>query len=460
MIMAKKRAAGEPFSNRAFLQRTRDAVFLLNRKRRLRFANTAWEQLTGHSFEDVYDLYCTRHKSALPLAQTLAPPPEVMSGSVARVRRPVPKVRTAPPWWDIVFLPLAGPDGLYGVIGRITVVGGVATVKGRPMPAELLQLRQKLPERFRLDHLQSDVPQCQQVLEQIRLAAQHRAPVSLLGEPGTGKRQVARTIHHQGITAEQGFVAVYCEALPPWAQASVLFGDTALGKPESAGTIYLREPARMPRELQSRLAEWLHDRPPNGPRIVAGFRADPAEEIMAGRLLAELRLLLGIQTIALPPLRHRLDDLPRLATAIFERFKRAGGPGTARLDPAALEILRGYPWPGNLTEFECALESAALEAKGATIEPVHLPEAIRAVVGRLRAVSVTAAPPPPPRLKLDDLLSRIERRLIVRALAKSKGDKTAAAEALGIWRETLVRRIRTLKISDDEWGATAKQMRE
>jgi len=458
--MARKRVASEPFSNRAFLQRTHDAVFLLNRKRRLRFANSAWEQLTGQSFEDAYDLYCTRHKSASPLAQTLAPPPEVMAGAAARVRRPVPKARTAPPWWDIAFLPLAGPDGLYGIIGRISLVGAAAVVKDRPLPPELSQLRQKLPDRFGFEQLQSDVPECERVVEQVRLACQHRVPVIIVGEAGTGKERVARTIHHQGITAEQGFVALNCAGLPGGNQAALLLGDAALGKSDSVGTVYLRDPAQMPRELQARLAEWLHDRPTTGPRIIAGFRLDPLEEVAAGKVLPELRLLLSVQTIALPPLRDRLDDLPRLSTAISERSRAAGGAGGAGLSPEALDVLRGYPWPGNLRELEAVLESAMAEAKGGAIEPAHLPEAVRRAVSRVRALAVTATPAEHAKLKLDQVLESVERRLIVRALAKAKGDKTAAAEALGIWRETLLRRLRSLKISESDWRGGGREITE
>src|SRR5262249_35166922 len=203
--------------------------------------------------------------------------------------------------------------------------------------------------------------------------------------------------------------------------------------------------------LQCRLAEWLHDRPANGPRIVAGFRLDPAEEVATGQLLADLRLLLSVQSIIVPPLRQRLGDLPRLATAFFERSKKTGGTGGSGFSPEAFDILRAYPWPGNMREFESALESAAARAKGEMIEPAHLPEAIRATVGRLKSVAASATPSPLARIKLADVLEGVERRLIVQALTKAKGDKTQAADALGLWRETLLRRLRALKISDGDW---------
>src|SRR3954468_7938808 len=129
----------ETFHTRAFLQRARDPVFVLNRKRRLRFANAAWEQLTGQSLADAYDLYCTRTADT-PLARALAPPPEVMAGGQGRVRRPPPKARVGPPWWDIAYLPLAGEGGLFGILGRIPVVATAPAAKPRPLPDGLLQL--------------------------------------------------------------------------------------------------------------------------------------------------------------------------------------------------------------------------------------------------------------------------------------------------------------------------------
>src|SRR6266404_8667987 len=134
----------DEFNSRALLQRSRDALFVLNRQRRLRFANAAWEKLTGQSLEDSYGLNCTQ-RAADPLARTLCPPPEALAGGVGRARRPVPPARFGPPWWDLVFLPLGGTDGPLGIIGRIIVVGSETPAKGRGLPEDVLRLRQQLP---------------------------------------------------------------------------------------------------------------------------------------------------------------------------------------------------------------------------------------------------------------------------------------------------------------------------
>src|SRR5262249_8793162 len=151
-----------------------------------------------------------------------------------------------------------------------------------------IQLRQRLPERYRLDSLISEVPACERLLQQVRLAAQHRMPLTLIGEAGTGKRWLARVIHHHGITAEQSFLAADCGGLPATALANLIFGDAGLGRPERTGTVYLREPTRLPQEIQARLAAWIRERPAAGPRIIAGFRNDPAIAVEQKLALPEL----------------------------------------------------------------------------------------------------------------------------------------------------------------------------
>jgi transcriptional regulator with PAS, ATPase and Fis domain len=445
--MPKRTAHSDEFQTRSFLQRTRDPVFLLNRKRRLRFGNAAWEHLTGQSLEDAYDLYCTRNAESR-LARALAPPPEVLTGNPVRIRRTPPKAKFGPPWWEIAFLPLIGQDGLFGIIGRIRVIGSATTVKGRPLPDNLLQLRHRLPERYSLDSLVSDVPTCERLLQQVRLASQHRMPLMLVGESGTGKRWLARVIHHRGATAEQSFLGVDCGGLPPMVINGLIFGDAGLGRPERTGTVYLRDPSHLPQEIQSRLAAWIRERPAEGPRIVAGFRTDP---IAASGLLPQLHLALSVQTIAVPPLRERAGDIPRLAGLFLDRAALAGAPPSPGFTPESFELMREYPWPGNLREFDAAIDGAARRANGATIEPAHFSEAIRRFMARQKAVAQSPGVRAEAVVPLDTLLEHVERRLIVLAMRKSKGLQSEAAEYLGIWRARLSRRLQALHIRDEEW---------
>src|SRR5690349_11060265 len=117
--MAKRPPSPEPFSHRALFDRACDPVFVLNQRRRLRYANTAFEELVKQSLDELYNLPCVRDRRAPPLGQGLAPPPEVLAGLPAVARRPPPPARVGPPWWDIAYFPLRGENGLLAIVGRI-----------------------------------------------------------------------------------------------------------------------------------------------------------------------------------------------------------------------------------------------------------------------------------------------------------------------------------------------------
>jgi DNA-binding NtrC family response regulator len=367
------------------------------------------------------------------------------------LRRPAPPARVGPPWWDIAFFPFQGEKGLLGIIGRIRVVGEAKKAEAQALPEPILALRQRLKERFGFELLAGNVPARRRIAEQARLACQNRMPVVLIGESGTGKQTLARIIHHQGITAEQPFIAIDCAGLPGPAQEEVLFGSAALGKPEFAGTIYLRELARMPKDLQARLTEFLTDRPANGSRLIAGFSHDPESDVHVDHVRRDLSLALNIQTIKLLPLRNSTEDLPRLATTMLERATVTGISACPGWQPEALEMLRGYSWPGNLRELESAMLHAARAANGQRLGPEHLPPAIRREAGRKQAVAESPAPTEQRKIELDAVLEKIEKRLILLALHRTKGQKSEAAELLGIWRARLLRRLEALKIGEDDW---------
>jgi DNA-binding NtrC family response regulator len=356
-----------------------------------------------------------------------------------------------PPWWDIAFLPLHDADGLLGIVGRIRVVGQETPVVVQPLPEPIFALRHRLTERFGWELLASEQPLGCRVQEQARLASTHRLPVSLIGERGTGKRTLARVVHHQGVTAEQPFLAIDSAALSESVQEELLFGNLALGKTSRAGTVFLRDISRMPKNLQARLAEWFAERSVSGPRVVASFNCDPASVVAAGFLREDLYLPLSVQTITLVPLRERLGDLPRWASGMLERCQHAGLPACPGWDGETLEFLTQYSWPGNLRELDSAMYEAARNANGHRLSAQNLPDAIRREVSRNRVMAASPTPAAPRKLTLDQILEQIERRMILMALRKCKGNKSEAADLLGIWRARLLRRLEALKIDDDDW---------
>jgi transcriptional regulator with PAS, ATPase and Fis domain len=446
--------SGDQFSNRALFHRSTDAVFVLNKSRRLRYANPAWEKLTGKKLGDVYGLRCTHRRTDSPLTnlgRTLNPPPEALAGSPTHVRRPPPGARLGPPWWEISFLPLSGPAGLLGVIGVVRVIGLAAAPKSRAIPEAVLRLRHRLPDRFRLSEFESDIPACRQVIDQARLATHHRMPVALIGETGTGKRTLARAIHYESTAAERSFLAVDCTGLPAAVLETLLFGDCGLAQPERVGTMFLRNPAGLPRDLQARLLEWIAQHAGTGPRIISAFERAPAGDMAASQLSDELLLALTIQSIRPIPLRERLDDIPLLAAGMLARAEKVGWLKCPGLSPEAIELSRVYHWPGNLRELDAVLVRAATAAKGDSIEPGHLPDSIRRHGSRAEVVAATPNPRVEEKLSLDAVLEQVERRLIVQAMGRAKGLQEGAAESLGIWRPRLGRRLKALKIDASEW---------
>jgi DNA-binding NtrC family response regulator len=440
--------SADDFRWQAFFRRSHDALFVLDRVRRVRWVNRAWEALTGLSAVEARNLYCTQRRPAVPgpvaavLAHVLCPPPEVHHGQPSRARRLFPGEPAGRQWWDVEFFPLRGERGLLGVIGRVTVAAAPETPATAALSEKLLGLRER--RRCGFAQLASHLPGMRQVVEQARLAAQTRVPVLLVGEPGSGKHWLARTIHDQGPNREQTFVALDCGGLPPEALAAVLFGDGTLGRGVPAGTVYLADAAALPRDLQERVCAWLQE--PTAPRIIAACGPDPAADVGAGRLLEELYCALGTLTIALPPLRDRLADLPDLVQALLARANEGGEAQVVGLTKEALDLVHAYRWPGNLRELDEALRSARRHVRGERIDVAHLPAPLRLAV-RLQQTP-DAAPEPP--LPLDKLLEDAERRLILLALRRARGNRSKAAEILAIWRPRLLRRMEALGITEPE----------
>jgi len=287
------------------------------------------------------------------------------------------------------------------------------------------------------------------VLEQVRLACQTKVPVLIVGEPGSGKHQVARIIHHQGTQAEKYFAALDCVGLPEPALKAAMFGENGLLNRPDLGTLYLAEPSCLPRDLQARIVETLSVDPPENharPRLVAGTCHSPEDNAKAGQPADDILAALGTLLIHLPALCTRSTELPDLAHRILERQHPEGEESLAKLTPAALEIIQAYPWPGNWRELGQVLASAVARHQGDQIDAADLPSYVRLAV----RMDPTPAENSERQLPLDSLLEQAERRLILHALKLAGGNKTRAAEILSIWRPRLLRRMEALGIEDRE----------
>lgn len=422
------------FGWRAFFQQTDTPVYVLGRGRRLRYANAAWERLTGMRLADAWGLVCSSRRHGSPLGAALAPTPEAEAGRTDRARRPPPGCRSGPPWWDITFVPLAGAGGPFGIVGFVTVVGEAAPPAARRLPARLAALRDRHAAHFTFDLFAGPAPPTQRLLGQLRHAAAVSAPVWLWGEPGSGKETAARVIHHGGPRRDLAFVAVDCPGLQPYLVDSLLTGHGGVLTSGHVGTVYLKDPAALPRDLQQRLAGLFGGGDPGLPRLICGAVRPAREEVAAGRLVPAFHTALSVLELAVPPLRDRLADLPRLVACF--------APGV-EVEPPTFDLLHLQPWPGNLRELAEVLAGATRAAAGGPLRPEHLP-----VEFRLRA-GFDPPPPQPHPWTLDSILEAVERRLIALALRQAGGQQTRAAQLLGIFRARLARRLEALGLSAD-----------
>jgi two-component system response regulator HydG len=271
---------------------------------------------------------------------------------------------------------------------------------------------------------------------------------------------LARYLHDLSERAEASFFSINCGALPESLLESELFGHVkgsftgavkdkeGLLLAASGGTLFLDEIGEMSPSTQVRLLRAIQEREviPVGStkavqvdvRIIAATNRDLEEEITRGQFRSDLYYRLNVIQLHLPPLRDRPEDVPLLATHFLERLSAKGGK-QVRLSDAALEILNAYDWPGNVRELENALERAAVLSTGEVIEPGVLPDRLRQ--------------PPRPRLATEGLppnptMEVVERAYILWVLQSEGGNKTRAAEVLGIDPSTLYRKLNRYGIEE------------
>ncbi len=305
------------------------------------------------------------------------------------------------------------------------------------------------------------------------------APVLIVGETGTGKELVARTLHRLSARRSRPYVAVNCAAMPEGLVESELFGHErgaftgaatrAPGYFEQAnrGTLFLDELSAMPLSQQSKLLRVLQEgmlRRLGGDaetavdvRVIAATNMDPAEAIEEGTLRADLYYRLSVFVLRVPPLRERSGDAVLLAEHFLQNIAEVRGECPKQLDPEAVEALSRYSWPGNVRELRNAIERALILAKGDRITLDELPAAI----GRSRATAVDGSKAEAPRPVVPAsvavvpgmTLEELKRSLILMTLEGS-GSVNEAALRLGISSRTIYNKIREWKLSPEAVGAS------
>jgi DNA-binding NtrC family response regulator len=290
--------------------------------------------------------------------------------------------------------------------------------------------------------------------------ARAEASVLIAGESGTGKEVLARHIHAASKRARGPFVALNCAALPEALLESELFGHergafsgavaARKGKFEQAerGTLLLDEIGEMELRLQSKLLRAIQEREVDklggtqpvkvDVRILAATNRDLQAEVRAGRFREDLYFRLNVVQLRIPPLRERGKDILPLAEHFAERYSAANGLPLRPLSPAASSRLLAHPWPGNVRELENAMHRAVLLAQGREIGldaielGAPLPEAVSAA-----AAPISAPTAHPIAALVGRRMEEVERELILETLGRCLGNRTRAAEILGISIRTL-----------------------
>jgi DNA-binding NtrC family response regulator len=321
---------------------------------------------------------------------------------------------------------------------------------------EVTVLRRQLKETRGLGPLLGVSPAMQEIYRLIEMAAPSPAPVLILGETGTGKELVARTIHDLSQRAKGPFVAVNCSAIPETLLESELFGHEkgaftgAMSRRPGyfeladGGTIFLDEIAEMSSNLQAKYLRVLqdsqvrrigaHDEVSVDVRVVCATNKDVTKAVQEGTFREDLYYRVNVLTIALPPLRRRPEDIPLLAEAFMTEFNEKYERQVRGIDEAARKLLRDHAWPGNVRELRNVIERAVVSCEDGMITADCLPIVPRGAAPAERANVVVL----PVGTTLDDG----EKQLILRTLQSVNNNKTRAAEILGTTPKTLHNKAR------------------
>ena len=400
--------------------------------------------LLGQSCQQVNGV--ARNDDVQYLLNCFYPPSESLEGKPASTRTLIVRLNGEKLWKRVNYQPFHDGQGelsgIFGLVGETEAASGRADAESQRIRTELLQVRERLLARHGFDSLIGTGPEHRRLLDQVAAAAASRVPVLVVGESGTGRHLVARTIHHRGTYASSPLIPIDCEALPAEVLERQIFGGEAGPRMDLAeGTsLLIGDILDLPRDLQGRLVEMLDPRV----RLLATTAGEPETELRSERLRSDLYYALTTFMIRLRPLRERLDELPLLAQQLLERFNARGGAQRVGFSDSALQELASYDWPGNIRELARVVEEVHGKAAGSLIQVDDLPSGVR---GHL-ASSYLPPPMPQPGVPLDELLTQVERRLIETTLQRARHNKSRAAELLGISRPRLYRRIKELGLPD------------
>jgi Nif-specific regulatory protein len=372
----------------------------------------------------------------------------------------------------------------------------IRQVVSKALKTHALSRRDPSPEqggtrgRFRLV---GDSPAIRQVYAIIEKVANTPSTVLIMGESGTGKELIARALHENSSRHDGPFIKINCAAIPKTLMESELFGyekgafTGAVGaKPgrfelAHGGTLFLDEIGEIPVEMQVKLLRVLQESEFErvggiktikvDVRLVTATNRDLAAELATGGFREDLYYRLNVVPIHLPPLRERHEDIPLLVSHFITKFNDRLRKEITHIEPAAVERLVSYNWPGNIRELENVIERTMLFCEGSVIRVANLPSEL--LDGAEERAAAAASPPSQPNLAAVSIptptqseavgslkeavkaeTERVERELIQRALDETGGNVTQAARRLKISRKSLQTKMKELGLRDQDGGDT------
>jgi len=426
-------------------------LYALDGERRIVFANDALGEWLGIDSAALLGHTCNFTAAGTDdiaaICGALCPPAEALAGQsfIGKISRPAtstkPLERRA-----ARFLHLPSSDPKQGLLLAYVLpanhrepaaaAGGVTSDQ---LHALLVKLRGQLGQRFSVGQIVGESDQILRVREQIRLAADSGARTLLIGPAGSGREHLARTIHYnQPATTIGPLVPIDCrlvDAEQLQAQlTSLLRGqyETSTDRPPAA---LLVEVDRLRPTAQQELAGFLQ-LPQVELKTLATAQVSLERLAAKGRFRPDLAHKLSTLTIRLPPLSARRNDIPLLAQHFLEDHNAQGGKQLSGFHPAVLELFAGLPWKKNVAELAQAVHEACERATGTRVVIGDLPDWVHLAQHGTQHVPRAEQP-----IQLDAFLAEIEKDLLQRAMRRARGNKTRAAELLGVSRQRLIRRL-------------------
>ena len=332
-------------------------------------------------------------------------------------------------------------------------------LKTKTLEVEVKQLHERLDEKFDLEGIVGNSPLLKEVVETAKRVAQSKATVLIEGESGTGKELIAQAIHQSSPRSRGPFVAVHCAALTESLLESELFGhekgsftgatERRIGRFESAdgGTLFLDEIGEISPAIQVKLLRFLETKSIErvggsktlslDVRLVTASNRGLEQLVREGKFREDLFFRLDVVRFVMPPLRQRREDIPELLAHFIKAFSEENGVPPIEIELGAMKTLQAYSWPGNIRELRNFCENAVVLRKGGKLTEFDLDPRFRGAPGS----GPTAGGPADAGTASTLSVEQNEKRILREALIKSRGNRTKAAELMGISRRTLHRKL-------------------